>query len=216
MIQIYWYDEDQSGFGGEFILNAIEELRKNLKSFPTRIKIDFQKLSDEYQTEVAVAIAKDWRFSEASAEIAAMREEAGRVPGLLVFCNEDSVLAKRAREEEKNAGWGATCGNLAAAWRVNNRLVVWHEVLHLLRVSDCYPDRCENPGCIMQHGPTEENVAPWPDCLCEKVFKELRTPLLFRYIFSAKKVFAGIFFFILGVLDKIKSCIFKSLKKLCL
>jgi hypothetical protein len=100
---------------------------------------------------------------------------------LLVYCKNDSNLAKAAVKENPLAQWGLTYDNhlVSAVYEPDNKYLLWHEVLHLFGAEDCYNESepqyliCELPGCIMQYVPTEINVCLWP-FLCQKNIERIQ------------------------------------------
>ena len=173
MRPIYWYCFDMPD-SEEFVSEALKELADNLRKFPTRIEVIIEKLPDELRREVSKQLQETRSFPETAAEIGdILCKGQGNIPGLFVFCRRDSNIVVQAREAEPLAQreCGAKCGCLAVVWESGNKMLIWHEVLHLLGAKDCYDPEtgegtCENSGCIMQYEPTDENVAEWPDCLC--------------------------------------------------
>ena len=179
MKQIYSYCLDAE-FDGDFVAMALSELQRNLAAFPTRMKVDFKELPVKFRQKFSTILEMNNLFTPIAAEIGdELFNEQGDLPGLVVFCRRDSNVARQARKQEPHADWGATCGCLAVVWEKGNKYLIWHEVLHLLGVMDCYDSEtiqgiCENPGCLMQYAPTEKTLAPWPECLCPETISRLR------------------------------------------
>lgn len=182
MRHIYWYCLDMSDLCEEFVSDALMELSDKLKQPPTEVAIMAEKLPDKYAEGISQLLCgcRDFRHTDGTITDILVRGLGLHFHGLLVYCREDSTIARAAREANPDALWGAQCLCLAAAWEPNNKMLIWHETLHLLGVEDCYDPvtkegTCEKaPGCIMQYIATEETVADWPECLCLKTVNLLR------------------------------------------
>jgi len=101
---------------------------------------------------------------------------------LVIYCEPSSNIAKAIKKTNKIAEWGLCFQHrISAVYEKNNKYIIWHEVLHLFGVSDCYdignpngPLTCELEKCLMQYAPQEGNVAPWP-FLCKSNIKWLKS-----------------------------------------
>jgi len=100
---------------------------------------------------------------------------------LMVYCKPDSELAMAARKQCPKAIWGYMVDYiLSAVYRPGNKYILWHEILHLFDVDDCYLPNdpyagptCELPNCIMQYEPLKETVGEWP-FLCQENIKRIQ------------------------------------------
>ena len=147
MRRIYWYCLDIPD-SEEFVSEALQELSNNLRKFPTRIEVAIEKLPDELQQDVCSQLQENMSFPETSAEIVEILYD-GRenIPELIVFCRRNSDIAIRAREENPSAQWGAACGRLAVVWK-RDKMLLWHEALHLLGAKDCYIGKDKRGYCM--------------------------------------------------------------------
>lgn len=79
------------------------------------------------------------------------------------MCQGNEPFAKRAREKNTNAKWGAAqIGEYALIWEPDNKYLFWHETLHVVGAKDSYDEQslqtvCEDDRCIMQYVPNETN-----------------------------------------------------------
>jgi len=79
----------------------------------------------------------------------------------LVYRRPESYIANVAHRENPSALYGATCGSFAAINRLDYKVTIWHEALHLLGLDDCYKQdnprkkkpHCKLDGCIMEWNP---------------------------------------------------------------
>lgn len=176
--RIYWYCLDMCDLRKKFISDALKELSDKLKQPPTEVVIMSEELPDKYVKQVRQLLYGSENIFCTAASISDILVKdilvngLGLLPGLMVHCRKDSTIAQKARKANPNARWGGQVDRLAVVWQLNNKMVIWHEVLHLLGADDCYDnqtqkDTCEKaPGCIMQYAATEESVTDWPKCLC--------------------------------------------------
>jgi hypothetical protein len=103
------------------------------------------------------------------------------MPKILVCCKDDSKLAKMAKTYVPIAKWGLMNNEvILAVYKLNNKYILWHEVLHLFGVDDCYDYKdpyngttCGLDNCLMQYAPSVKTVRKWP-FLCEKNIKILQ------------------------------------------
>jgi hypothetical protein len=95
----------------------------------------------------------------------------------VIYCEPFSNIAKAIKKADEIAEWGQTYLNyISAVYKKENKYILWHEVLHLFGVADCYnpnSPNCDLSSCLMQYAPEEGNVAPWP-FLCEDNIKRLK------------------------------------------
>lgn len=94
--------------------------------------------------------------------------------GLVICCQSNSVLARKAKRNASHAKYGCHNGWLAVVYHHDKR-VVWHEMYHLFRAQDCYDPsdestydspKCRNRHCIMQYDATSELVGD-PPYICQ-------------------------------------------------
>lgn len=59
---------------------------------------------------------------------------------VFVFCPRNDAHARRARDENPQAQWGAAApgdyGHYALAWTPEKKYLIWHEAMHLLYAED--------------------------------------------------------------------------------
>ena len=195
--KVYWHCLDGWESGTTFVEDCLDELAANLKKPPIDIIVETCELPADKVDEVISCLSNaSMTLYEKGGDIGDILCQApGKPPGLLVCC-QDEALTKQAADENPNARWGTKAGRLAVVFKPGNKHLIWHETLHLLGAMDCYNEEtgegsCELPRCIMQHAPTEESVAPWPDCLCVRnivLLREGDTPRASWWIAKMKGV----------------------------
>ncbi len=179
--RIYWYCLDMSDSSKKFVSDALRELSDKLKQPPTEVAIMTEELPDKHAEKVSQLLCGSENISCTAASISYIIVNGLELlPGLMVYCREDSTIAQEVRKANPKALWGGQVDGLAVVCELNNKMAIWHEVLHLLGADDCYDSQTEKgtcekaPGCIMQYAATEESVADWPECLCARTTKQLR------------------------------------------
>jgi len=171
----------------KFVSESMLELSSLLKKPPTGIILDTKPLSAELVNVVESTYNSwcehNWQFCFFCKNIYLKLKSIESIPiHLLIYCSDDSKLANAARKENKLAKWGLVNDkyHVAAVYKSNDKYILWHEILHLFAVDDCYlPDNpyigptCELPNCIMQYVPSKENVREWP-FLCQENIKRIQ------------------------------------------
>jgi predicted nucleotidyltransferase len=125
-----------------------------LKEDPIKLPISVKRFGDEpdiaKQVDAILNRLNDpsYTFSNYAADILYLflKEgifKEGVTPKLLVYCRPDSQIANVARRENPSALYGAACGSFAAVYRLDYKVTIWHEALHLLGADDCYEQ--DNP-----------------------------------------------------------------------
>ena len=183
MCQIYWHCLDMSGPDEAFLEEALTALLAALRRPPIEVTTVFERLPGPLAPAVSVELQQEASFHDVSIGVAEafadFAESPCRLPGLIVYCSEDSAVAQAAQAGESTAEWGAACGCLAAVWKPDHPGLVWHEALHLLGAQDCYcrgcfaSPTCERPNCVMQFVPPAD-VAGGRPFLCQKNIALLR------------------------------------------
>lgn len=183
MVSIYWHSIGMTEADETFVAGVLRELAQNLKAEPIKLLISIKRLADKPDIAKHVdAILNDpsYTFSNCAGAIpySFFKEgilKEGVPPKLLVYCRPDSQIANAARRENPSALYGATCGSFAAVYRLDYKVTIWHEALHLLGADDCYEQdnprkkkpQCKLDGCIMEWNPPESTCENWP-FLCDK------------------------------------------------
>ena len=198
MIIIYWHCLGMTEADETFVNSALKELAQHLKEDQIKLTISVKRLASEPDLvrEVNEVLNKPNDQSSGFSYYVAMilgifscHVGVGQpftYMRLLVYCHQDSQVAKAAKSEAARMNkappcWGAANSPLAAAYKVGSKVAVWHEALHLLGADDCYieddpyqkkPD-CELDGCIMEYAPLESTCENWP-FLCDENIKKLK------------------------------------------
>lgn len=185
MLKLFWHCLDLSQSDEQFVEKSLCELTVLLQKPSVRIDVEMLRLRQdiiqgvedvlrnpsleekEPFRQTIFTIRKKFSFSDWSP--------------LLLYCKPNSSIASAAKKQDKNAIWGYMCDyKIAAVYRLNNKYILWHEVLHLFDVCDCYcyfnPNagtNCDLTNCIMQYAPTPQTVGEWP-FLCGKNIKRIR------------------------------------------
>ena len=181
---IYWYKIEGWESQESFLGDSLEELQENLRGKPTQIEIICEKLGDENVASIIPklmdsAVDLDNKIEDLTLHFR-KQSAPDKLPGLILCCPANSLIAQQVRSRNPLAQWGGKLGRLALVWQTGNKHLIWHEALHLLGAEDCYDGEstegnCEKePRCIMQYAPTEKSVAPWPECLCLGTVSRLR------------------------------------------
>ena len=197
MITIYYHCLGITEADETFLKNSLQELAQRLKAEPIKLEINISRLQDEQELTKKVdgklnqLSDPSYMFSQCAGEILYPFFEEGNVKGdvspkLLVYCSQDSQVAKAALKQKPSALWGATCSSLAVVYNRDNKFAIWHEAAHSLLsreddLDECYePDPpherktdCDCESCLMQYAPSEQTVGEWPS-LCSKVTKLLQ------------------------------------------
>ena len=183
MCQICWYCLDVSVSDEAFLEDTLTGLSAALRRPPIEVAVTCEKLPASLAPTVASELRQEGSFHDMSVGVAeTFADFAGtprRLPGLIVYCSEDSAVAQAGQDGESAAEWGVACGRLAAVWKPDHPGLVWHEALHLLGAQDCYcrgcfvSPTCEQPRCIMQFVPPADVAGERP-FLCHKNIALLR------------------------------------------
>lgn len=173
-LRLHWYCLDLPEPEQQRTQQWLEELRQFLARPPTELDLGVSNLPPDMASVVDLELRQPPRTIyplEAYYEAIDNKLHGNlQWAPLLVRCPPDSRIALVAKKEHPIAKWGITCNRVySLVYRMNNKYIVWHEVLHLLGANDCYcPKRPEAPracglaGCIMQYAPTQRKVAAWP------------------------------------------------------
>ena len=177
MRRIYWYCLEMPARDNTFMKKTTNQLAEHLHQPPIEVEAAFEELPATLAPAVAVQLRQEGSFPDMSARtteaILNQEEAVAPLPGLIVYCPEDSAPAQAGRDGEPTAEWGVACGRLAAVWKPDHPGLVWHEALHLLGAEDCYcrgclaSPTCERSNCVMQFVPPA-NVGSGPPFLCHK------------------------------------------------
>ncbi len=181
MLKLFWHCLDLSQSDEQFVEKSLCELSDFLKKPPLRIRLKVDRLPEKYrQNELVCSPCSDQAsFTTWCKRICCTL--LNHYP-LLVYCKKDSKVAEAAIKENDRAIWGLCQDyySVSAVYESNNKYILWHEVLHLFEVCDCYcycnPNagtNCDLTNCIMQYAPTPQTVGEWP-FLCEKNIKRIR------------------------------------------
>lgn len=184
-----------------FIAAALDELAQHLKEDPIKLPISVKRLASEPDLvrEVNEVLNKpndqSCGFSYYVAKILGIFSCHVGVGQpfthlrLLVYCHQDSQVAKGALRDKPSALWGATCGSFSAAYppkdQLKRKFTIWHETVHLLLrrggdLDECYEPYppyhkkadCNCDTCIMQFEPPKKWDGEWS--LCDKIIGFLR------------------------------------------
>jgi hypothetical protein len=161
----YWISEKESTHSKDFIIKAYKELSVYLKR-QFELDYSFKELPEKFISDIHSILNKNKEFNVLSADISDyfLDKFQDRVANLVVFCNSESNLCKKALEMNPHALWGCACGRLAAVYKANDMCPIWHETLHLFGAIDCYDDdspnsiNCENQNCLMQYASVTETL----------------------------------------------------------
>jgi len=171
--------------GQRFVVESLNELKQLLKNPLVEVELNPVPLSTKAVQIVESELQKAPQQTEEpfQAYRRAISQNLSRPEWspLVVYCKPDSELATAARKQMPAAYWGCTVGStLSAVYRLGNKYILWHEILHLFNANDCYPPddpnrgpTCELPNCIMQYAPTKKTVGEWP-FLCQKNIKRIK------------------------------------------
>lgn len=197
MITIYYHCLGMTEADEKFLKNSLQELSQRLKEEPIKLEINIRRLRDEPELtkkvdgKLNLLSDPSYMFHQCAGGILDPFFEKGFVKGdvspkLLVYCSQDSQVAKAALKQKPSAKWGATCSSLAAVYTRDNKFAIWHEAVHSLLsraddLDECYEPHppyerktdCDCESCLMQHAPTEKTVGEWPS-LCSKVIRLLQ------------------------------------------
>ena len=176
-----------------FVASALKELATHLDEYPIELLVSVRELTCEpdilrqINRVLIEPIDEPCGFSTSEAKIFGIfarqmscEQLLGRTR-LLVYCHQNSPVAKAARGQNPSALWGATCSKLAAVYKLCNKVPIWHEALHLLGAEDCYkednpcqkkPD-CTLNGCIMEYAACE-NTCERKLFLCDRNIRLIR------------------------------------------
>ncbi len=183
MITIYWHCLGMTEADETFVNSALKELAQHLKEDPIKLPISVKRFGDEpdiaKQVDAILNRLNDpsYTFSNYAADILYLflKEgifKEGVTPKLLVYCRPDSQIANVARRENPSALYGAACGSFAAVYRLDYKVTIWHEALHLLGADDCYEQ--DNPRKKKPHCKCDENIKKLKDA-AEKAKEVHRT-----------------------------------------
>jgi hypothetical protein len=193
MLKLFWYclsigKEEQIGEKEQnFVSDNLDKLSSLLKTSLVGITLEAKPLPPRL-VEVVNGEYESWRDHGLSCHNFCLniRNKLNSLNlkdmPLLVYCKNNSNLAKAAVKENSLAQWGLTRGEylVSAVYEPDNKYVLWHETLHLFDACDCYcyynpnaGSNCELNNCIMQYEPTKENVGEWP-FLCQKNIERIQ------------------------------------------
>jgi hypothetical protein len=196
MLKLYWFCATKRKQDEKYVQNSLHELNAFLEMSPTKIRIEVQPLCTDIAKKVNQILEKE-SFNKKTyplnilfnnkKEFCPLRELYDKINSLsgcmplVIYCEPTSNIANAIRKTHKIAEWGLTFrDHISAVYEKGNKYILWHEVLHLFGVDDCYdlnnpdgPLKCELNQCIMQYAPQEGNVTPWP-FLCKNNIKRLR------------------------------------------
>ena len=161
----YLIYEKESAHTKDSVIKAYKELSVYLKK-QFELDYSFKELPEKFIPDICSILNKDKEIRVLSADISdyLSDEFKGRVVNLVVFCNTESNLCKKALDENPHALWGCRCGRLAAVYKANKMSPIWHETLHLFGAKDCYDDNslysisCGNQNCLMQYASDTETL----------------------------------------------------------
>jgi hypothetical protein len=185
MLKFFWHCLDKSEEDEKFILNSLNELSDLLKKPPVKIELKAMSLPAKIVQIVESELQKPpQQTKEPFRTYWVTINKKLSLPEwspLMVYCKPNSELAMAARKQCPTAVWGCTVdGILSAVYKLGNKYILWHEILHLFGVDDCYlPNNphtgptCELPNCIMQYAPSGETVGEWP-FLCQENIKRIK------------------------------------------
>jgi len=187
MFELYWHCAGQNKTDEAFVEKSLSELHQLLSEPPVgrgliakRLGKEGQDIVEQWLSDPDVKAVFPHLLSEGSFLSKNMPQDEGWSP-LLVFCQPDSLLAKRLKRVRYGAAWGyCEVPTISAVYEPSNKHILWHETLHLFDVDDCYdyndPNNgttCELPDCLMQYAPSSQTVGKWP-FLCKKAVEKLR------------------------------------------
>jgi hypothetical protein len=195
MLKLYWLCATKRKHDEEYIQKSLHELNVFLEMPPIEIRMEIHPLHTDTAKIINVILEKE-AFNKKTYpnllfknknEFCPLRELYEKINSLsdcmplVIYCEPSSNIANAIRKTYKIAEWGLTFKDrISAVYKKENKYILWHEVLHLFGVDDCYdsnnpngPLRCELGQCLMQYAPQEGNVAPWP-FLCKNNIKRLR------------------------------------------
>jgi len=195
MLKLFWYclgigKEEQIGEKEQnFVSDNLDKLSSLLKTPLVGITLEAKPLPPRL-VEVVNSVYEswcnhDWPFSYFCKQIRNKLDSLDlKGMPLLVYCKNNSTLAKAAVKQDSLAKWGLTHDYyfVSAVYEPDNKYLLWHEALHLFDACDCYcyynPENhagsnCELSNCIMQYAPTKETVGEWP-FLCQKNIKRIQ------------------------------------------
>ena len=186
MLKFFWYCLSIGKEEQDFVSDNLVELSNLLKTPPAGITLEAKPLPPSL-VEVVESIYESWcnhdlPFSYFCKQIRMKLNslDSKNIP-LLVYCKCNSKLATAAKKENHLAQWGLMNDDylISAVYEHCNKYILWHEILHLFDVDDCYPlddpyarPTCV-PNCIMQYVPNKKNVGKWP-FLCKKNIKRIQ------------------------------------------
>ncbi|MHC4558358.1 MAG: hypothetical protein ACYTFW_12890 [Planctomycetota bacterium] len=194
MITIFWHCIVSTVLneGEKFVAGTLDQLAQYLKMEPVKLSINIKRLEDD--PELAKKVVKEldlfndksYSFSKCDCAIVSAFYFSGLISidhtaKLLVYCSPRSHIAVAAQREKPHAAWGVTCESFAAVYNFSNKIAIFHEVLHLLGVDDCYVEDepypkktdCNFKHCIMDYNPPKKWCENWP-FLCNKNVRVLQ------------------------------------------
>ncbi len=165
----------------EFLRNSMDELFRHLSDSPMGFDCPFHELVIEHRTILSdVLEERNDIFEFFALSLSKIRKKVRQISRLFILCPTESKIAYLAKKECPNAVWGFSNTQVSATYSLNNKYIVWHELLHLFEVDDCHcgPEKpgptCELTNCIMQYAPTPQTVGEWP-FLCQKNIKRIQS-----------------------------------------
>jgi len=198
-MKLHWLCATKNKHDEEYIQKSLCELNVFLKRPPTKIEINIKPLSVGTAKKVNLILEKgvfnkkkypvhegqSMKCKYINSPLIELYENINSLSDcmpLVIYCDPSSNIAKAIKKTNKIAEWGlSTLKQISAVYEKGNKYIIWHEVLHLFGVHDCYdienpngPLKCELAKCLMQYAPQEGNVAPWP-FLCKGNIKRLKS-----------------------------------------
>lgn len=166
----------------DWLKQSIEELSWYLSRPPVEVNYAFSELSEEHEADILKIFQSSPKTIcvwEAQILDYFLQKERN-FTNLFVACPQNSHLKRVSLQTCPSAQWGIANESLAIVYEHHSRIVVWHELLHLLGADDCYDmtegdwgPNCGLPNCIMQYQATINNVGDWP-FLCEKNIEKIQ------------------------------------------
>jgi len=191
MLKLFWYCLDMSEEDQNFVVESLDELKQLLKRPSVEVELKVFPLAQDVVPGVRAELSKPLQKTKDpfSAYYFAIRRKnvpRDKCTPLMVYCKPSAGIVKAAKKQAKERNgvsprWGYMADDvLSAVYERCNKYILWHEILHLFQVDDCYPlddpyagPTCELPNCIMQYEPLKETVGEWP-FLCEKNIKRIQ------------------------------------------
>jgi hypothetical protein len=178
MLKLFYYCLNMDETAERFVAESLFELSDFLKKPPVRVRLKVDRLPEKYRQNELVCspYSGPLPFTTWCKRIGTKLLK--KYP-LLVYCKPDSKIAQAAQKECNLACWGLTNDYymVSAVYKPENKYILWHEVVHLFGVVDCYnPEHphagttCELSYCLMQYAPQKGTVSEWP-FLCQKNIK---------------------------------------------